>query len=100
MCYIKESSSVVAESKVKQLLESRYVLVLRRGIVLKAAFHQGSRLPALDCSGLFFKVLKARGMTSLFIKKEKSLSCYLFNLHMLVNVFLMTARAPSFLSTA
>lgn len=56
---------------------------------------------ALGCSGLFFKGLKARGMTSLFIrKKKKNPSCYLFNLHMLVNFFLMTALAPSFLSSA
>jgi len=64
--------SMVVESKIKQLPEIRYLLVLRHGIMLKAAFTRGQSLPAVGCSGLFFKVLKARGMTSLFIKKKKT----------------------------
>lgn len=71
VCSIKESLSMVAESKIKQLPEIRYLLVLKHGIMLRAAFTRGQSLPALGCLGLFFKVLKARGMTSLFIKKKK-----------------------------
>lgn len=62
----KLSLSVVAESKVKQTPKLGFSCFK----VLSSASSL-QNFPALSYSGLIFKVLKARGMTSSFHKKQK-----------------------------
>jgi hypothetical protein len=56
---------VVAERKVQ-------TNSLRLGFLAKGCLCQAIKAAALSYSGLFFKVLKVRGITTLFEKEKKS----------------------------